>query len=176
MNLTSLRLILEMFDKPWSHSPDDDMTRHVTTHIFKNKHKDETFTNIKAHRLEGKNGHLISYVRNGALEAHHVDRDFESGELHSGTEKPNPRFYSTMIHHLKTHALDKGRAARILSPHNSPLSKRYDSVTRKLATKHGHKLEHSVEQSLGHTYNSILIHPIGYKKGLEEHFGPIKGK
>lgn len=176
MNLSSLKLILEVFDKPWEYSRDEEMTRDVNTHILKNKTKDETFTNVAAHKLEGENGHLISYVRNGILEVHHLDKNLESGELHRNKHMPNPRFYSTMIHHLKKYALDKGRSARILSPVGSNLSKRYNIITQKMAAKHGHKIEHSVEHSLGHEHNSILIHPIGYRKGLEEHFGSIKGK
>src|SRR3990170_6444464 len=102
--MTTLKdLLLEIFDKPWSMSHDDEMTERAKNHIQSKRDSNEEFSNIRAHKLEGDNGHLISFVRNGKLEAHHIDKNEESGEMTSHSDKPNPRFVSTMMHHLKEH-------------------------------------------------------------------------
>lgn len=162
-----IEFLVEVFDKPWTKEHDPEMTKRVVDSIAAKKEPNDTYANVKAHKLEGDNGHLISFVRNGALEAHHIDKN-ESSHGITGKSKPNPRFYSTMIEHLKTQALDKGRSARITSLRDSPLSKHYDSIATKLAKKHGYPIDKKTDRGMGKDLDVIEIHPKGYTRNLEE--------
>lgn len=137
-------LLYELFDKPWSKEVD-----FQASEFYKNdapKHYvGYKITNVKAHKLEGDNGHLLSFHRDGVLEAHHIHKSGVSGKMLS-TGKNNPRFVSTMIHHLKTEGLDKGRPVRV-STTNSEQAKHYRRIIDK---KFGdtHEIRHH-EENIG---------------------------
>lgn len=164
--------LTEVFDHPWTKEYDHDMTTKLKDHIAANKEPHEEFNNIKAHKLEGDNGHLMSYHRNGALEVHHMDKDFNSGDKEKTEKdtKPNPRFYSTMIHHMKEHGLDKGKPVRVVSPKDSKLSTKYKKVVGKLAKRDGYETTHSSDTSLGSHYDTIEIK----KKHVPSHWDKLK--
>ena len=164
-----LNRLYEVLDHPFTKILDHQMIADLENHIKQNNGSGDTFSNIKAHKLEGDNGHLMSYVRNGALEVHHMDKNNSAGELTSTTDRPNPRFYSTMLHHIKSEALDKGRSARVLSPKDSKLSTHYTSFISKLAKRTGHHIDKNIERSMGHDYDAITIHPKGYTVSLKEY-------
>jgi hypothetical protein len=105
------------------------------------------------------------------LEAHHLDKDQHAGHPIHISDKPNPRFYSTMISHMQKHGLDKGRAVRVVSHKDSILSKRYKSIVDKLCKKHGYRAFKGVDHTLGHDMDKIYIHPSSYRIGLSENFG-----
>jgi hypothetical protein len=162
--------INEVFDNPWDKEHDEHMTNEMQHFLSNHKEPHESFNNVKAHKLEGDNGHLISYTRNGVLEVHHLDKDQNSGEIQNGN-KPNPRFYSTMIEHLKTHGLDKGRPVKVVSTKDSVLSKHYKNIIPKITKREGYEIEHGEDSSLGNKVDTITIHPKGYNKkfdGLKE--------
>lgn len=147
--------LLEMFDKPWHYEKDVVLSDRYK----KQMHKDPTWnghsiTNVNVHKIEGDNGYLTSYVRNGLLEVHHNDVDGESGKLHKNTEKPNPKFYSTIIHHYKKYGLNKGRQVRVSAEKDSDLDEHYTSLVSKLAKKHRYEIEHGEE----HLNNGIHLH------------------
>lgn len=160
-------ILNEIFDKPWSMRFDKHMTEHVKHHIENHKNVDEHIGNIQVHKLEGLNGHLISYTRNHILEAHHISLDGDTGKI-SHVRDVNPRFISTMIHHLKVNGLDKGRSVRVVAPLNSPLKKHYDKFIKHYATKHNHKTDDEDINSMGSNLHSTLIHPHGYSRTVEE--------
>lgn len=100
--------LAELFDKPWTKTKDHNLTSkikelHKRGEIFKG----DQVHNIKAFKLEGDNGHMLSYGRNGALEVHHHDKDGVSGEMHNEAKKANPRFVATMKQHLEEKGLNR---------------------------------------------------------------------
>lgn len=103
--------LVELFDKSWSTENDDKNTEYYRKNIHPH-YPDHKITNIHVYKLEGNNGHLVSFHRDGILEAHHSNGAGESGVMNPST-KPNPRFYSTTIHHLETNGINKGRAVNI---------------------------------------------------------------
>ncbi len=163
-------LIYEIFDNPYSTEPADKVTTDaVLNTIAKHKNDDENIGNVKVHKLEGNNGHLITYTRNKSFEIHHINANNESGEM-IHIKDTNPRFISTILHHIKTNALDKDRSAKIVSPKDSTLSNHYERIINKLSKKHGFKYEKGSENTLGKDRDVFTIHPKHYTKLNEDGF------
>lgn len=164
-------LLNEVFDKPWSMTEDPIMKHDMIYHYSKiaHDHPEEKISAVKAYRLEGNNGHLVSIVRNGMTEIHHIDKNDESGIIHDDNVKPNPRFYSTMIHHIKTKILDRSHAVRLVTPKDSDLSARYKSIAEKLKKKHNYKIDYKDDKFAGNEKDVIEIRPTP-KLDLKESF------
>lgn len=167
----------EVFDNPWKHEIDHHETEYAKSYMnsVKARNPHEDIIMVRAHKLEGDNGHLISYIRNGAYEVHHLNVNHESGFISQDAShrKPNPRFYSTMIDMIKKNALDKSKKARITTD-SDELFKRYKSVSRKLKEKHGYHVEYQDDNFDGKTQKSIIISPrpkLAIKEFLEERNG-----
>ena len=161
-------LISEMFDKPWSLEKDHDMTE------FHKKDAPEVYkgykiTNVNTHKIEGHRGHLLSFQRDGILEAHHIPPGGEVGIEHGGNV-PNPRFYSTMIHHLKTNGLDKGRSVRVCTTDERLAHNYRNFISRKFGATH--KVSHYEEHINGHRIFTSHISPKGNPmiKSMQERY------
>jgi hypothetical protein len=153
--ITFREFLLELFDKPYKATFDVHNTALVKQQVRDNKLPIET-EDLRVHTLEGDNGNLISYHRDGALEVHHSDSNDISGVLHKAN-KPNPRFIATMIEHLKHRGLDRGHKVRIVA--NNDLHKHYVKIVDRLNKKYKYKIEHNKETINGVEANTITIHP-----------------
>lgn len=156
--LQQLKILNEVFDKPWSYEKDEDMTNRIKKYYSRPEWSNHTINNIAAHKLEGNNGHLISIKRDGLLEVHHLDKDENSGVLHKDSTNSNPRFYGTMIHHLKTYGLDKGRPVRVSTAADTALDKHHTAIAEKLSKKHDYRLKHNYEDLPIGKFHNIEIH------------------
>lgn len=137
--------LLEIFDKPWK----SEYNKEASEKLRELK-KDSGETGHKIHQLEGNNGHVLTYKKNGFTEIHHIANSGMSGiisNMHSDKEPEesgaNPRFYSTMIHHAKEH-LEKGHGVMIKGPQH--LLKHYRKVADKF--KKDYKVEHHDDHTI----------------------------
>ena len=154
--------ILEMFDKPWKMIYDNDKTDQAKE-ILKTSdiHKDDSISYVRVHKLEGNNGHTISYYRNGALEIHHHDNSGASGKMHERPMRPNPRFISTMKHHLETEGLQKGHSVRMLAS-DDRMANHYHNIAKKIVSKNSKKswrVHRHITMVAGKEIHNIEIHP-----------------
>lgn len=77
-------------------------------------------------------------------------------DLTTKAQKANPRFISTMKHHLEIEGLNKGRLVRIIS--TPELFHHYRHIVRKL-NKDGHYREQYGEENHGgKTYHYVELH------------------
>lgn len=148
--------LVELFDKPWSAERVKDISDQL------NSAKADGKTNHHFYKLEGENGFLHTFKKDGYTEIHHIAANGMTGiisDISSGKSGANPRFYSTMINHAKQH-LEKGHGIKISAPQH--LLKHYRILTNKF------KDQYKIEQHSDH----ILIRP--HKKEVEEMFNSIK--
>lgn len=163
---TVSQLLTELFDKPYHMEKDDAMTELAKQNVHGNFHDTDKITSVNAHKLEGDNGHLVSFMRNGSFEAHHIDKNMKSGEL-TNHKNVNPRFVSTMIHHLKTHGLDKGRSVRVHAPEH--LQRHYRVIAKKIMKDYpNHKMEETEETTKHGKHKGFVIRPISQIEGILE--------
>lgn len=143
--------LFELFDKPWNKEYDSDLTNFYKQDIHKH-YEGYHISNVIAHKLEGNNGYLLSFQRNGVLEAHHISKEFESGRMLGNHKKCNPRFYSTMINHLKVEGLDKGREIRVTTNDQTQARHYRYLIDKKFGDDYDvHHYDEQVGQHLLHT-------------------------
>lgn len=159
--------LAEIFDTKWKHEVDPDMTEKVKNHYATHpSYKGQKYTNVTAHKLEGDNGHMISCLRNGMLEVHHMDKDLDSGEI-KNHHKMNTKFVSTMMDHMKTHALDKARPARISA--TKDMYNHLLPIAHRLAKKHGYHIKETGTENVGgREVHNAEIHHQGKLDSLKE--------
>jgi hypothetical protein len=125
--------LTEVLDKPWELTP----VRHgpVFNKIQTSVKADHPKANqLRVYKAEGDNGHVIEFSHNGAIEIHHADKNFDSGQLHAGASNPNPRFISTMFSRLKHHVNDNLNPVRITG--RPKLFNHYHRIVKRMAGKY----------------------------------------
>ena len=165
--LSFKNFLVELFDKPWNKKFDQHTTnlikQHLATHpLYKNK----SFVNVQAHKLEGNNGHLVSYIHKGMLEVHHLDVDGDSGTV-KNHKKINPRFISTFFQHAHEHALSKGKPVRLSM--TDDIHSSMHGIISKLAKKHDCSVNHTTSQE-----GANLVHHLEIKRNMQEQIVGIK--
>jgi hypothetical protein len=98
-------------------------------------------------------GNLTSYKRKGAYEIHHDVRNVSGEMLHS--DKPNPRFVATMVHHAKG-LIDQGHSVRIVGHKENGMFDHYHRIAKALARKNGYNV--STPTNYSHTSSSMDAH------------------
>jgi len=154
--------LIELFDKPWKL---EDHSKTPNGQLFKNHIKSITGTHIgfKFFKAEGDNGHVLEYAHNGAIEIHHLDKDFVSGEKPViPSNKPNPRFIATMKNRIENHVEHNRHRVRVVAPDN--LINNYHRIAHSLAKKNGYHVTVPMphEHPFGNreeTYKSFYIRP-----------------
>jgi len=154
--------LLESFDAPHE-------KKEIFPELDHEAMKAQGVTDHRTYELGGnpeKYGHLTSFKRNGAYEIHHAVGEISGEMIHS--DKPNPKFVATMLHHAKG-LLDQGHSVRIVGHKENGMFDHYRKIAKALARKHGYNVSAPTEYK--HTSSSPEAHKFGeitVKKDLME--------
>jgi hypothetical protein len=92
--------------------------------------------NINAYLIDdGKEGILVEFAADGAVEVHHTDEKGGGGYMDPSATTGNPRFVSTMLQRIKHHAIEKQNPVRIIGV--GPQFKHYYNITKRLVNRYG---------------------------------------
>lgn len=153
--LEATNFLQESFDSP-----------HEKTEIFPNlNHEAMKHAGVSDYReyelgTDSKNGNLVSYKRKGSYEIHHTVGDISGKMIHS--DKPNPRFVATMLHHAKG-LIDAGHSVRIVGPTETGMFDHYHRIAKALARKHGYvtstpkSYANSSDNPDAHKYSELTV-------------------
>src|ERR1700747_2097517 len=171
--------LFEIFDKPWGLQ---EITHTHLGKVMRKQVKEKTGGDKKfrLYKAEGKNGYILEFHHNGAMEIHHLDEMGDSG-VTTKSSKPNPRFFSTIKHRIEHHFKTSGESTRVVGNTKDNMIHTYHRLAQRYAKKHHLEVtkltDHNNIDDSKEERKEFLIHPRHvideeflnvFKKALEE--------
>lgn len=130
------KFLLEMFDNP-RHLTPIEKGHPLHTAIQRSVVEISPDANhLKAFLIDdGKEGILVEFATNGAVEVHHTDEKGMGGYMNPAALSANPRFISTMLSRIKHHVIDRQHPVRVVGTGRQ--FEHYHRITKRLVGKYG---------------------------------------
>ena len=135
--ISFLEYLVELFDRPWSLK---EIYKGKLYDVVKHQLKKDfpEATRVFLYQATDNNGndqgYVLEYVYKGAVEIHHINKDFMSGEMIENPTKPNPKFIATMKERILYYSLRKRMTVRVIGV--GSMIFHYEKIGKNIISKH----------------------------------------